>query len=183
MVPFILLGAVYGALTLLAQLGVSPGALRSRRVRARAALGAMFLMTGVTHFTATQSFLLMVPEVLPLRREAIYLSGAAELAGAAGLLHPRLRRAAGVGLAVLLLAVFPANVNVAVHNVQVDLVPGSPAYQWGRLLLQPLLIWMVLWSSEAIRRPVPSGAVRTEAIEHGAAMDPASGRVAPVGSN
>src|SRR3990170_2318970 len=133
MVPFVILFAVFGGLQLLPRLGLDPVALRSGRARMRLALASMFTLTGVSHFTATESFLLMVPEVLPLRREAIFLSGAAELARAAGLLVPRLRRAAGLGLATLLVAVFPANVNVALNNVQTDLVPGSPAYQWGRL--------------------------------------------------
>ena len=147
MVPFVVLFAVFGGLQLLPRLGLDPVALRSGRARMRLALASMFTLTGVSHFTATESFLAMVPEFLPLRREAIYLSGVAELAGAVGLFVPHLRRAAGLGLAALLVAVFPANVNVALNNVQVDLVPGSSAYQWGRLLLQPLLVWFVVWAS------------------------------------
>ncbi len=154
MVPFVVLFAVFGGLHLLPRLGLDPAALRSGRARMRVALASMFTLTGVSHFTATESFLLMVPEFLPLRREAIYVSGAAELAGAAGLFVPPLRRAAGLGLAALLVAVFPANVYVALSNVQVDLVPGSPAYQWARLLLQPLLVWFAVWASDGAR-PTP----------------------------
>ena len=167
MVPFVVLFAVFGGLHLLPRLGLDLVALRSGRARMRLALASMFTLTGVSHFTATESFLAMVPEFLPLRREAIYLSGVAELAGAAGLFVPQLRRPAGLGLAALLVAVFPANVNVALNNVQVDLVPGSSAYQWGRLLLQPLLVWFVVWASglapRASRKEAP-GAVF--AVQH-----------------
>ena len=152
MVPFILLIAVFVGLSLLPLVGLHPPALRTATARMRVALAAMFTLTGVSHFAATESFLLMVPEFLPLRREAIYLSGVAELAGAAGLLVPQLRRAAGLGLAALLVAVVPANINVALNNVQVDLVPSSPVYQWGRILMQPLLVWFVVWASGLAHR-------------------------------
>lgn len=147
MIPFVVLFAVFGGLHLLPRLGLDLEVLRSGPTRMRVALASMFLLTGISHFTSTESMLLMVPEFLPLRREAIYLSGVAELAGAAGLFVPPLRRAAGLGLAVLLVAVFPANINVALNNIQVDLVPSSPVYQWGRLLMQPLLVWFVVWAS------------------------------------
>ena len=152
MVPFILLFAVFAGLSLLPLVGLHAPALRTATARMRVALAAMFTLTGVSHFVATESFLLMVPDFLPLRREAIYLSGVAELAGAAGLFVPRLRRAAGLGLAALLVAVVPANINVALNNVQVDLVPSSPVYQWGRLVMQPLLVWLVVWASGLAHR-------------------------------
>jgi uncharacterized membrane protein len=147
MVPFVLLIAVFGGLRLLPLVGLAPPPLRAARARMRVALAAMFLLTGVTHFTAPESMLQMIPEFLPLRLEAVYVSGVAELAGAIGLLIPRLRRLAGLGLAAMLVVVFPANVNVAVNNLQIDLSPGSSLYQWARLLLQPVLIGLVVWAT------------------------------------
>jgi uncharacterized membrane protein len=149
MVPFVLLIAVFGGLRLLPLVGLAPPALRTARARMRVALAAMFLLTGVTHFTA--------PEFLPLRLEAVYVSGVAELAGAIGLLIPRLRRLAGLGLAAMLVVVFPANVNVAVNNLQIDLYPGSSLYQWARLLLQPVLIGLVIWATSPEPRPSTTG--------------------------
>jgi uncharacterized membrane protein len=64
-----------------------------------------------------------------------------------GLLIPWLRRLAGLGLAAMLIGVFPANINVALNNLQIDLVSTDPVLQWARLLLQPVLIWLVLWAS------------------------------------
>jgi uncharacterized membrane protein len=46
-----------------------------------------------------------------------------------------------------LIGVFPANINVALNNLQIDLVSTDPVLQWARLLLQPVLIWLVLWAS------------------------------------
>ncbi len=72
------------------------------------------------------------------------ISGAAEMAGGIGLLIPVLRRAAAWGLVALLIAVFPANIYMAMDNIQFTARPLSPALLWGRLLLQPLFIWWVL---------------------------------------
>jgi uncharacterized membrane protein len=158
MVPFGVLFVVFGALHLIARLGLVPASLRSGRARMRVALASMFVLTGVSHFTATDAFVAMVPEFLPLRREAIHLSGLAELAGAAGLLVPRLRRLAGLGLAALLVSVFPANVNVALNGLVLDEAvssPGGAAWQWARLALQPVLIWLALWAS-AEPQPAPA---------------------------
>ena len=77
----------------------------------------------------------------------VEISGAAEIAGGIGLLIPALRRAAAWGLVALLIAVFPANIYMAADNIQFTARPLSPALLWGRLLLQPLFIWWVLYAS------------------------------------
>jgi uncharacterized membrane protein len=150
MVAFAWLLFVYGALSALPFAGFDVPALRPRRARMRIALAAMFGLTASTHFTSTETFLQMVPEFLPLRREAVYLSGIAEAAGAVGLLVPRLRRLAGLGVAALLVSVFPANVNVAVSGVELAGAlgfPGGGAWSWARLALQPVMVWFALWAS------------------------------------
>ncbi len=75
---------------------------------------AAFLTSGVTHLVRPQVFEPIVPRALPAPRQLVYVSGVAELVCAAGLLVPRTRRLAGWGSAVLLVAVFPANVQMAV---------------------------------------------------------------------
>jgi hypothetical protein len=64
-----------------------------------------------------------------------------------GLLIPRTQRLAGWGLVALLIAVFPANVNVAVHNLQIPGLPGAAVYQWARLPLQLVLIGLLVWAT------------------------------------
>src|SRR3954463_5087806 len=74
------------------------------------ALAGLFLTSGTMHFVKPEPFESMVPKQLPSRRALVYASGAAEIACAVGLLIPRTRRVAGFASAVLLVAVFPANV-------------------------------------------------------------------------
>lgn len=118
-----------------------------RKAIARALLAGLFLVAASLHFTATDAEERLVPAWLPARRALVYLTGVWEIAGAIGLLIPRTRRAAAWGLVALLVAVFPANVNHAVDNLQLGGLLDSRLYQWLRLPLQPLLIWWVLWST------------------------------------
>lgn len=122
---------------------------RARTV-ASVALAATLLAAASLHFVATDAEEQLVPGWLPWRRELVYISGAAEIAGALGLLVPRTRRAAALFVAALLVAVFPANVNHAVNNIQLGGVMNSRLYQWGRLPLQaPLILWALWCSREA----------------------------------
>jgi uncharacterized membrane protein len=160
--PFALLFLLFGVLVLLGRLGVRPGWARSNRARMRVALAAMFLFTGLARFI-TPELLRMIPEFLPFRREALYVSGFFEAFGAIGLLIPRLRRLAGIGLAALLVAVFPANINVAVNNLQIEGQIGHPVYQWARVLWQLVLIWLPLWATQREEPEVAATATRVQA--------------------
>lgn len=106
-------------------------------------LVAVFAGAGVTHFVVPEAFERIVPTWVPNARLMVYVSGVAEIAGGLGLLVPALRRYAGWGLIALLIAVFPANINMLQQARAAD---ASAAYQlilWMRLPLQPLLIWLV----------------------------------------
>jgi uncharacterized membrane protein len=108
----------------------------------RVLLSAGFAFAGVMHFVQPAPFLAIYPQGWPLPLEAVYVSGAAEIAGSIGLCVPQTRRAAAIGLILLLLAVFPANINMVMHANQ---FPKIPAWiLWARLPLQPLLIF-ALW--------------------------------------
>lgn len=86
--------------------------------RATLGLVTLFLTSGVTHLARPQVFEGMVPQVLPRRRELVYVSGVAEIACGLGLLHPRTRTAAGLASAALLVAVFPANVQMTASHAK-----------------------------------------------------------------
>ena len=115
--------------------------------RSRAALAAFFAFTGTLHFARPRFFEAIVPPALASRRrELVAISGAAELAGAAAVLHPASRRGGRWWLLALLVAVFPANVHMAVSPEQ---VPGLDLRRvprwalWARLPLQPLMmVWV-----------------------------------------
>jgi uncharacterized membrane protein len=115
-------------------------------------LVALFGLAGVGHFAIPDFFDAIVPRWLPLSpRAATLASGVAELAGAVGLVPRATRRAAGVGLIALLVAVFPANVQMLLDAIARDASPAWIAGLVARLPLQPLLILWV-WRG-AVRRP------------------------------
>jgi uncharacterized membrane protein len=113
-------------------------------------LVAFFLTTGVLHFVRSQTFENITPDYLPAHLALVLISGAAEMAGGLGLLVPQIRRAAGLGLILLLVVIFPANIGMAV-NAEEHSIPEP--LLWARLPLQPLLIW---WVYRASLRPVPA---------------------------
>lgn len=111
--------------------------------RARFVLMAIFAWSGVMHFVAPAPFVRIVPPALPRPDLLVGLSGAAELAGAAGLALPATRRLAGWGLIALLVAVFPANIQMLREAQALHAPAGWQAALWIRLPLQAVLIWLV----------------------------------------
>lgn len=108
--------------------------MRSARV-----LAALLAAAGATHFVAPEPYEEIVPSGLGSPSFWVAASGAAELACAAGLLPARTRRLAAGATALLLVAVFPANVQMALDGGG-DQVPAWAA--WARLPLQvPLVVW------------------------------------------
>lgn len=117
---------------------------KSKRGIARVFLALLFIVASSMHFI-TDVELKIIPPFLPLRREALYITGIFELLGGIGLLIPRFQRAAAWGLAALLVAIFPANMYHAVKNIQLGGFLNSPLYHVVRLPLQAVLIWWALW--------------------------------------
>jgi len=101
--------------------------------------GPFFVGAVIMHFVVPRTYQSIVPERLPSPRALVYASGVAEIAGGAGVLHPRTRRIASMWSAATLVAVFPANVNMAL-NANRYKVPGGAVALWLRLPLQALLI-------------------------------------------
>lgn len=136
--------------------------LASWRNAALGSLAIMFLVTSTAHFNGMKHDLAaMIPEPLPDGLWIVYLTGVFEIAGAAGLLVPRTRRLAGIGLVLLLIAQFPANVNAALNGI--PLGGEAPTPLWLRTPMQLLFIAMVWWTSikarpgEAQRQPTLAG--------------------------
>jgi uncharacterized membrane protein len=102
---------------------------------------ALYVAAGVAHFARPEFYEKLMPDYLPAHRELVFVSGAFELLGGLGLLFPRTRRAAAWGLIALLVAVFPANLHMALHP---ERFPNIPEWAiWARLPLQiPLILWV-----------------------------------------
>jgi uncharacterized membrane protein len=112
-------------------------------VRVMAALA--MIGVGIDHFVAPDFFVRIVPRVLPAPLVLVWVSGFFEALGGIGLLIPRTRRAAGIGLVLLYIAVFPANVNMCLHP---ELGGSIPLWAlWVRLPFQLVFIALALWVS------------------------------------
>jgi uncharacterized membrane protein len=116
------------------------------RIALRWLLALAYAFAGVAHIRSPGGFLAITPGWVPWPDAVVFWTGVAEIAGAAGLMLPRFRFAAGVGLALYALCVWPANFNHAFN----DIVVGGRDLGWGyhgpRLMLQPLIIWWALWA-------------------------------------
>ena len=91
--------------------------------RRSAPLGAFFITAGLLHFLRPEMYEAIMPPYVPAHREVVYASGAAEIAGGVGALIPRTRRLAGWWLVATLVAVFPANVHMALHPEDFPRIP------------------------------------------------------------
>lgn len=97
-----------------------------------------------------------MPGWVPFAPQVVLLTGIAEVAGAIGLAQPffpALRKAAGWGLALYAVCVFPANIN----HMMMDFVRPDQGLGWAyhgpRMLLQPLLVWLALWAAHVVDWP------------------------------
>lgn len=120
----------------------------STRDAARLGMALAMAIAGMAHWINPTPFVQHLPSWVPLAEEVILLTGVAEVVlGAALLLRQPWRRLAGFALAGYLVAVWPANIYVAVADVEVDGQPGG-LYPWLRLPLQAAFIVWALWSTQ-----------------------------------
>ena len=113
-------------------------------------LAALYAAAGIVHLARPELFLPIVPDWVPLPRETVLVTGLAEIAGAAGLMTARLRKAAGLGLALYAVCVFPANIKHAVEHVAVCGVQLGWWYHAPRLALQPVLVAWAIWAGRTV---------------------------------
>lgn len=125
----------------------------TRRAVMRLLMAAFYLVAGVLHIVAPAGFVLIVPDAVPWPETTVMVTGLCEIAGAAGLMTKRLRRAAGIALAVYAVCVFPANIKHALFIVPVAGLPAGWWYHGPRLALQPLLVWCALYCAEVTDWP------------------------------
>ena len=105
----------------------------------KAVLGVVFIGAGVMHFVATAAYMKIVPPMLPDPRLLVQLSGVFEVLGGVGLLVPVTQRFAAWGLVALLVAVVPANLQMAIDHARWAAIPEWAL--WARVPMQGLLIW------------------------------------------
>lgn len=106
-------------------------------------------LAGLNHFLSPDVYTGMMPAVLPAPLALVYISGIAEMAGGLGLLPRRTRKLAAWGLVALFLAVFPANINMALNRLPLGAHPVPQWALWARLPLQLVFIaWAYLFTHD-----------------------------------
>ena len=121
----------------------------------RALLAALYAFAGYMHFAAPDPFVSITPSWVPYPEAVVLWTGVAEILGAVGLLQPfskPLRQAAGIGLALYALCVWPANINHFAMDMAREDGGLGLAYHVPRMFAQPLVIWLALWVAEV---PMP----------------------------
>lgn len=114
-------------------------------------LAGLFVAAGVMHFVRPHVYVSIMPPYLPWHAPLVYVSGVCEVVLGALLLVPRVRRLAAWGLIALLVAVFPANVHMAMTP---DLFPNIPPWVlYARLPLQGVFIAWAWWFTRRSERP------------------------------
>jgi uncharacterized membrane protein len=110
---------------------------------ARFIAGPFMTLSGVNHFVNPRFYRAIMPDYLPAHGELVAISGVAEIAGGVGAMIPATRRPAGWFLIATLIAIFPANLHMALHPERYKSVPGGTNALYGRLPVQGLFIYWV----------------------------------------
>ncbi len=143
MAPLIILFSVFAILYLIDRFALG-GRIGSGFV-GRAAMAAMLVAIGISHFTNPEPMVEMMPDFLPAKLELVYFTGIVELAAVFGLLWTRTARLTSVLLIVFFLAILPANISGSLKSVQFGGMEYGPWYLLFRIPLQIFFIWWVYY--------------------------------------
>ncbi len=123
------------------------------RVLARPVIALAMTAIGVLHFVKPDPFVAIVPAFLPAPLALVYVSGVFEIVLGWLLIPERTRSLGKWGLIALFLAVFPANINMAVNEIQLNPESPMPVWaMWARLPFQVLFIAVVWWAGQRDKR-------------------------------
>jgi len=120
-------------------------------------MGIGYVVAGLNHFLNPDIYLQMMPPYLPWHRELVAISGIAEVLGGVGVLVPRTRRLAAWGLIALLIAIFPANLHLALNEAPFG---GSVQPRWAMWLRLPFQLVFIAWAYW-YTRPTPAAPAAT----------------------
>lgn len=127
----------------------------------RGVLAVSIIIVGLTHFLRPEQYARIVPPPFP-PLASVYVSGFFEILGGIGLLIPLVSVPAAWGLISLFIAVFPANIYMTVHNIEVEGIPQNQAVYWARLPFQAMLIAWAYWYTRPSKTTPEASEVATE---------------------
>ena len=110
-------------------------------------MSLFYIGVGTNHIINPNWFVRIIPPILPFKVAIVYISGIFEIILGSLLIFPKTRFIAGWGLIILLLAVYPANIYVALTNGEA--MDTTPMIAWGRLPFQFVFIGLAYWHSKA----------------------------------
>ncbi len=117
------------------------------RMALRIILGVVYAVAGALHIASPSGFVRITPAWVPYPEAVVFLTGVAEIAGGVCLaFFTRLRQAAAIGLALYAICVFPANMNHALNMIAIGGETLTWRYHGPRLMLQPVIVWLALWT-------------------------------------
>jgi uncharacterized membrane protein len=106
-------------------------------------LGSLFILAGFNHFLNRNLYLQIMPPSLPWHSFLVYLSGVLEILFGVLLLVPKFTKLAAWGLVLLLVAIFPANLHMALNAEDFAFIPS--VLLWLRLPFQVVLMAWAYW--------------------------------------
>lgn len=130
------------------------------RAALRWLLAALYAFAGYKHLESPAPFISITPGFVPFPEAVVFWTGIAEIIGALALIQPfhkPLRQAAGIGLALYALCVWPANINHFAMDMAREDGGLGLAYHVPRMIAQPLIIWLALWVGDVWVGEVPPG--------------------------
>ena len=133
-------------------MATTPRTERARRLL-RPLLVLAYLIAGVAHIRSPAMFLAITPDWVPFPRQTILVTGLCELAGAVALMTDRLRRLAGIMLALYAVCVYPANIKHALYGIGFGHARFGWWYHAPRLAFQPVLVWWALFAGKVTDWP------------------------------
>ena len=117
----------------------------------RVILAVCIIAAGISHFVVPEPYIKIVPGFLPAPAALVYISGVIEMLLGLGLLIPPLRQFSAWGLIALFIAVYPANINMAVNHIHLNGIPDTWWFHAFRLPFQFVLIAWAYWYTKSDR--------------------------------
>ncbi|HAA31550.1 MAG TPA: hypothetical protein DCE56_32415 [Cyanobacteria bacterium UBA8553] len=145
----------------------APNNSHQRKEILRGVLAVCIIIVGITHFLRPEQYARIVPPPFP-PMASVYISGFFEILGGIGLLMPFVSVLAAWGLIALFIAVFPANIYLTLHNIQIEGIPHNQALYLARLPFQAVLIaWAYWYTRQPEAQPgAPEVKAQAESVMH-----------------